>query len=64
MDCNIRVSKTKALISCTVTAQLICVFVFSYAKSRFSPNETHMSATLHVADGCSNIPGNPRDVLH
>ena len=25
-------SKTKALISCTVTAQLICVFVFAYAK--------------------------------
>ena len=30
------VVKTKALISCTVTAQLICVFVFAYAKSRFS----------------------------
>ena len=28
--------KTKALISCVVTAQLICVFVFTYAKSRFS----------------------------
>ena len=28
--------KTKALISCAVTAQLICVFVFAYAKSRFS----------------------------
>ena len=27
--------KTKALISCAVTAQLICVFVFAYAKSRF-----------------------------
>ena len=26
--------KTKALISCTVTA--ICAFVFAYAKSRFS----------------------------
>ena len=24
--------KTKALISCAVTAQLICVFVFAYAK--------------------------------
>ena len=30
------VAKTKALISCAVTAQLICGFVFAYAKSRFS----------------------------
>ena len=28
--------KTKALISFAVTAKLICVFVFVYAKSRFS----------------------------
>ena len=28
-DCIIRVAKTKALISCAVTAQLICVFVFT-----------------------------------
>ena len=28
-------AKTKALISCAVTAQLICVFVFAYAKIRF-----------------------------
>ena len=35
-NCNIRVAKTKALISCAVTAQLICVFVFAYAKIRFS----------------------------
>ena len=27
------------LISCAVTAQLICVFVLAYAKSRFSHNE-------------------------
>ena len=32
---------TKALISCAVTAQLICVFVFAYAKSRFSNDEAH-----------------------
>ena len=31
--------KTKALISCAVTAQLICVFVFVYAKSPFSHNK-------------------------
>ena len=42
MDCTIRVAKTKALISFVVTAKLICVFVFAYAKSRFSHNEAHM----------------------
>ena len=31
--------KTKALISFAVTAKLICVFVFAYAKSRFSHDE-------------------------
>ena len=30
------VVKTKALISFAVTVKLICVFVFAYAKSRFS----------------------------
>ena len=33
--------KTKALISCAVTAQLICSFVFAYAKIRFSHDEAH-----------------------
>ena len=28
LDCTIREAKTKALISCTVTTQLICVFDF------------------------------------
>ena len=28
-------AKTKALISCAVTVQLICVFIFAYAKSHF-----------------------------
>ena len=36
MDCTILLGKTKALISFAVTAKLICVFVFAYAKSRFS----------------------------
>ena len=31
-DCNIYVAKTKALIRFAVTAKLICVFVFAYAK--------------------------------
>ena len=41
-DCTIRVAKTKALISFAVTAKLICVFVFAYAKSRFSHDEAHL----------------------
>ena len=36
MDCTIRAAKTKALISFAVTAKLIWVFVFAYAKCCFS----------------------------
>ena len=35
-DCNIYVEKTKALISCADTTQLICASTFASAKSRFS----------------------------
>ena len=35
-------AKTKALISFAVTAKLICVFVFAYAKIRFSHNEAQI----------------------
>ena len=41
-NCTIRVAKTKALISFTVTAKLICAFVFAYADCCFS------HATAHV----------------
>ena len=41
-DCTIYVAKTKALISCAVTAQLICVFVFAFAKKRISHNEAQI----------------------
>ena len=37
------VAKTKALISFAVTAKLICVFDFAYAKSRFSHDAAHFS---------------------
>ena len=46
MNCTICVAKTKALISFAVTAKLICVFVFAYAKSRFSHNEAHIMTGL------------------
>ena len=42
MYCTIREAKTKALISFAVTAKLICVLVFAYAKSRFSHDEAHI----------------------
>ena len=42
MVCTIYVAKTKALISLAITAKLICVFVFAYAKIRFSLNEAHL----------------------
>ena len=41
-DCIIRVAKTKALISCAVTAQLISAFVFAYVKIRFSHDVAHV----------------------
>ena len=40
--CTIHEVKTKALISCAVTAQLICVFVFPYTKSLFSYDVSHL----------------------
>ena len=47
-DCTIRIAKTKAQISFAVTAKLICVFVFAYAKVRFSHDEAHLSITLYT----------------
>ena len=43
-DCTIHVVKTKVLISCVVTAQLICAFVFAWAEIRFSRIAAHMKA--------------------
>ena len=40
------VAKTKMLISCAVSAQLICAFVFVYAKSRFSHEVAHIYMAL------------------
>ena len=46
MDCTIRVAKTEELISFAVTAKLICVFVYAYAKSRFSHDPAHMGCIV------------------
>ena len=42
------VVKTKALISCAVTTQLIWIFVFPYAKSMFSHDEAHLMVILQI----------------
>ena len=39
--CTIHGAKTKVLISCAVTAQLIRAFVFAYADCRFSNAVAH-----------------------
>ena len=39
-------AKMKALISCAVTAQLICGFVFVYAYGRFSHDAAHLVLTM------------------
>ena len=50
MNCAIHVAKTKALISFAISfavnAKLICVFVFAYAKSRFSHDAAQMSCEV------------------
>ena len=52
-DCTIYVAKSKALISFAVTAKVICVFVFAYAKTWFkvSHNEAQLcSSPVSVTD--------------
>ena len=46
--------KTKVLISFAVTAKLICVFVFAYAKRRFSHDTAHITDLLFLG-----VPGEP-----
>ena len=50
MYCTIYVGKTKVLIRCLITAQLICVFVWAYAKSRFSHDASQMSLHIRNSD--------------
>ena len=47
-DCTINVAKTKALIRFAVTAKLICVFVFVYAKRWFSHDAAQMVISITV----------------
>ena len=49
------VAKTKVLVSCAVAAQLICVFVFTYAKNMFSHGGIQIN--LALTDGCTQMHG-------
>ena len=62
-DCSIYVLKTKALISCAVTEQLICDFNLAYAKSRLSHDVARQLGcsvverqTLEIEVGVRNLP--------
>ena len=48
------VAKTKALISFAVTAKLICVFVFAYAKGWFSHDAAHLVTTMQTKEPHQN----------
>ena len=52
---TLHVAKTKALISCAVTAQLICGFVFACAKIRFS----HVAAQITTLRSILNRSTHP-----
>ena len=43
--------KTKALIRCAVTDQLICAFVLAYAKRRFSHDAAHIMYIVWNSEG-------------
>ena len=55
MDCTIRVARTKALISFADTLKLSCVFVFAYAKSRFSHDEAQI---VLLSPNCNYLTAN------
>ena len=42
--------RKQALISFAVTAKLVCVFVFAYAKSRFSHDEAHLMLPEYIVE--------------
>ena len=53
-NCTSYGAKTKALISFAVTAKLICVFVFAYAKSRFSQDVAQIRVVPNPEHGFSH----------
>ena len=60
-------AKTKALISCAVTAHLICVFVFAYANRWFIHAKTRMECQKLIFFGINsshNFKSNVAWFLH
>ena len=59
VDCTNYVAKTKALISFAVTVQLICVFVFAYAKNRLSHDAANITFAWQTSltGMCGRVPG-------
>ena len=53
-DCIIYVGKTKALINCVVTLQLIYAFVLAYAKGRISHDASHVISSRNI-ENCLEI---------
>ena len=54
MYCNIHDAKTKMMISCAVTAHLICIFVFTYMQNAgFLMYFYSIGNQLNVVDGHS-----------
>ena len=51
---TINKAKTKALISCAVIAQLICAFVFAYAKVRFSQDTAQVHLQERFLQDCNS----------
>ena len=60
-DCTIYVAKTKTLISFAVTAKLICVFVFAYAKWWFSHEAAHFSVVCRTKNVSNLVSENSLD---
>ena len=42
--------KTKTLISCAVTAQLVCIIVFAYANRWFSHAKAHLDINMRKVE--------------
>ena len=53
-DCTFYVAKTKAVISCSVTVQLICAFVLACAKSRFYHDMAHIGMRYYTILAVNN----------
>ena len=56
-ECTYYAAKPKAMISCGITGQLICafIFVYTYTKSRFSHKMAHLEVVRILITMCNII---------